>query len=126
MNSRLVEGNLTQERDRATLISQLRAENSALSARLAQAQGTLDQIASAARLGTPAAQLASGNSLPVVRTAPAQAEERYHSVSEGDSLSKISMRYYGTAGRWQEIYNANREQLQGSNALKVGQQLRIP
>ena len=60
-------------------------------------------------------------------TAPAAtAEVRYHTVAEGDSLSRISMRYYGTPNRWQEIYNANRDVLQASSVLRVGMQLRIP
>ncbi|MBI2497269.1 MAG: LysM peptidoglycan-binding domain-containing protein [Opitutae bacterium] len=128
-NSRLVEGNVAQERERVAVIAQLQQQNSALAARLAQAQGTLDQIASAARLGTPAAAIASGTPAPIptVRTGPAgPAEVRYHTVTEGDSLSRISMRYYGTPNRWQEIYNANRDVLQGSSALRIGMQLRIP
>ncbi len=128
-NSRLVEGNVAQERDRALAASQLQQQNSALAARLVQAQGTLDQIASAARLGTPASALASGipAPLPTVSTAASEpVEARMHTVTEGDSLSRISMRYYGTANRWQEIYNANRDVLQGSSILRVGMQLRIP
>ncbi len=127
--ARLTENFAAQDRDRAAIITQLRTENSALAARLNQAQGTLDQIASAARLGTPAATIASGGlapvrpvAIPVVSTA----EVRYHTVAEGDSLSRISMRYYGTANRWQEIFQANRDVLQGSSALRIGMQLRIP
>jgi nucleoid-associated protein YgaU len=47
-------------------------------------------------------------------------------VTDGDSLSRLSLRYYGTANRWQDIYNANSDTLQGANALRVGQRLRIP
>jgi len=127
-NSRLVEGNVAQERDRTAVIAQLRGENAALAARLAQAQGTLDQIAAAARLGTPAAQIAAGAAAPAPAAAtPAPAAQvRFHTVVEGDSLSRISMRYYGTPARWQDIYNANRDVLQGSSSLRVGVQLRIP
>jgi nucleoid-associated protein YgaU len=128
--ARLTENFTAQDRDRTATIAQLRTENGALAARLSQAQGTLDQIASAARLGTPAAAIASGGPAPVVRTTPTPAapaaDVRYHTVAEGDSLSRISMRYYGTANRWQEIYAANRDVLQGSSTLRVGQQLRIP
>ena len=126
--ARLTENFAAQERDRSATITQLRTENSALAARLNQAQGTLDQIAAAARLGTPAASIASGTPLPVVRTAPASpaADARIHTVAEGDSLSRISMRYYGTPNRWQEIFQANRDVLQGSSTLRVGMQLRIP
>jgi len=63
-------------------------------------------------------------SVPVVSTGDTGG--RIHTVAEGDSLSRISMRYYGTPNRWQEIYQANRDVLQGSSTLRVGQQLRIP
>ncbi len=127
-NSRLVEGNVNQERDRAAALTQLRNENSALVARLTQAQSTLDQIAATARLGTPASTIASGGAVPTRPTTvpTAATEARFHTVAEGDSLSRISMRYYGTPNRWQEIYNANRDVLQGSSVLRIGMQLRIP
>lgn len=124
--SRLGETYALQERDRAATIAQLRAENSALSSRLSQAQGTLDQIAAAARLGTPASTIASGGVVQPRAETPSSAEIRVHTVVEGDSLSRISLRYYGTANRWQDIYQANRELLQGSNTLRIGMQLRIP
>ena len=46
-------------------------------------------------------------------------------MGEGDSLTRISLRYYGTPNRWQEIYDANRDVLQGENALRLGQRLKI-
>lgn len=129
-NATLVESTAAQDRERTALIAQLREDNRALTVRLNQAQGVLDQIASAARLGTPASSIAGGNAAvrpAPVTTAPAAAPAaRTHVIAEGDSLSKISLRYYGTAARWQEIYEANRDVLQGANALRVGQQLRIP
>jgi len=33
---------------------------------------------------------------------------------------------YGTPSRWIDIYQANRDRLANENALKVGQELRIP
>ncbi len=127
--ARLTENLAAQDRDRTAVIAQLRTENTSLAARLNQAQGTLDQIAAAARLGTPASTIAAGRSVPVrpAAAAPApEAEARFHTVTEGDSLSRISLRYYGTPNRWQEIFSANRDVLQGSSALRVGMQLRIP
>ncbi|WP_169829290.1 LysM peptidoglycan-binding domain-containing protein [Lacunisphaera limnophila] len=124
--ARLTESYAAQERERQAIITQLRTENGALVARLNQAQGTLDQIAAAARLGTPASTIAAGGT-PPVRPLPVPANEgRTHTVAEGDSLSRISLRYYGTPNRWQEIFQANRDVLQGSSALRVGMQLRIP
>jgi chromosome segregation ATPase len=51
---------------------------------------------------------------------------RNYTVVAGDSLSKISQRYYGTPQRWREIYNANLDRLRGESSLKVGLELRIP
>jgi nucleoid-associated protein YgaU len=47
-------------------------------------------------------------------------------VAEGESLTRISMRYYGTSTRWEAIYDANRDVLKGENALRPGQRLLIP
>lgn len=135
----------------AARVSALQQENAALAARLRQAQATLDQIAANARIiasgqaslpqqgstayaparpGTPALS-APSRTAPAAAPAPAPTPApapavRYHTVTDGDSLSKISQRYYGTANRWQDIYEANRAVLRGENALRPGQKLRIP
>ncbi len=61
----------------------------------------------------------------ITRT-PGSANPRYHTVTGGDTLSKISAQYYGTPGRWAEILVANRDVLGEDNNLVVGRQLRIP
>ena len=58
--------------------------------------------------------------------AAAPAPARVHVVAEGDSLTRISARYYGTTNRWQDIYDANRDVLKCENALRPGQRLKIP
>lgn len=66
---------------------------------------------------------------PAARSAAltaAAANVRTHTVAAGDTLTKISQRYYGAADRWQQIYAANREILGPQGQLKVGQVLRIP
>jgi nucleoid-associated protein YgaU len=132
-NGRLNDNLQAMDRDRSARIAQLQQENASISARLKQAQGTLDQIAAAARVingGADSSTLLGGTARPtppIVATAAAPTPAvRYHVVAEGDSLSRISVRYYGTANRWQEIYDANREMLRGENALRPGQRLRIP
>lgn len=47
-------------------------------------------------------------------------------VLAGDTLSKISEKFYGTANRWNDIYQANRDTLSSARSLKVGQELLIP
>ena len=53
-------------------------------------------------------------------------EERTHTVVEGDTLTKISLEYYGTASRWQAIYQANRDSMPNEGSLSIGTVLRIP
>jgi nucleoid-associated protein YgaU len=66
----------------------------------------------------------------VADTPPAKIEQakpsRTYVVQRGDSLSKISTRFYGTTKNWTEIYNANKERIGNSNQLKVGTELTIP
>lgn len=47
-------------------------------------------------------------------------------VVDGDTLSKISLQYYGTANRWLAIYQANRDRLPNESTLSIGTVLRIP
>ena len=125
---------LTNERNRLEReIASLSRDNRSLSGRLSQAQTTLDQIASAARVLNPNTNLGGSVSrsgaLPRADSDDGgdnSATDRFHVVREGDSLTRISLRYYGTGSRWQEIYQANRETLSASNSLQPGQRLRIP
>jgi nucleoid-associated protein YgaU len=137
--ARLNETMQALERDRTGRITLLQQENAAIAARLRQAQGTLDQIASAARLingsgvigggfsgGASSAPAAPAAPRPLASSPPVVPAPRIHTVVEGDSLTRISVRYYGTGARWQDIYEANREVLRGENSLRPGQRLRIP
>jgi hypothetical protein len=49
-----------------------------------------------------------------------------YTVQPGDTLSKISERFYGSAGQYMRIFEANRDKLKDPNKIQVGQQLRIP
>ncbi len=51
---------------------------------------------------------------------------RVHIVAAGDTLAKISARYYGTSDRWADILTANRDVLGPNNNLVIGRTLRIP
>jgi len=51
---------------------------------------------------------------------------RTHEVVDGDTLSRISLEYYGTANRWQSIYEANRNVMRSPGSLSVGVTLVIP
>ncbi len=51
---------------------------------------------------------------------------RTYIVQPGDTLGKISLKYYGTTRRYMDIYNANRDILSSPSSIAVGQELRIP
>jgi phage tail protein X len=52
--------------------------------------------------------------------------ERTHVVRDGDTLGTLAERYYGDAGRYREILEANREVLSSADLLPIGAALRIP
>jgi nucleoid-associated protein YgaU len=49
-----------------------------------------------------------------------------YTVQAGDTLSKISRQFYGSANEYMRIFYANRNQLSDPNMIKVGQKLVIP
>lgn len=56
--------------------------------------------------------------------ASARGEQSYTVIS-GDTLSHIAKHFYGKPA-WQQIYDANRDQLDNPDRIKAGQVLRIP
>lgn len=55
-----------------------------------------------------------------------QQSRKVHTISRGDTLTGISMEYYGTTKKWREIYDANKDTVTDINRLKVGTNLIIP
>lgn len=51
---------------------------------------------------------------------------RRYTVKAGDSLSKISREFYGNAGDYMKIFEANRDKLNDPNKIQPGQELVIP
>jgi nucleoid-associated protein YgaU len=49
-----------------------------------------------------------------------------YTVKSGDTLSKISQQFYGSANEYMRIYYANRETLSDPDKIQPGQQLIIP
>jgi len=58
---------------------------------------------------------------PPVVTAP-----RTYVVRRGDTLQRISKRFYGTTRRWRRVYNANRGELGDPDKIQIGMRLVIP
>ena len=49
-----------------------------------------------------------------------------YTVNKGDTLSKIAKEFYGSANRWHEIYDANRDQISNPDLIQPGWVLKIP
>jgi nucleoid-associated protein YgaU len=57
---------------------------------------------------------------------PAKASMKTYTVKSGDTLSEIAKRELGSANKYMEIFNANRDQLADPDKIKPGQVLKIP
>ena len=62
-----------------------------------------------------------------MRTARPPPKGRPYTVKPGDTLSGIALQFYGNAGRWKKIYDANIAVIGSNpNLILVGQKLIIP
>ncbi len=52
--------------------------------------------------------------------------QRFHIISEGETLSEISRKYYDSARKWQKILDANRDVIEDVSKLKPGTKIIIP
>lgn len=52
--------------------------------------------------------------------------QRFHIVRKGETLSEISYKYYGSAGKWRKIFEANRGTLKDAHTVRSGTKLIIP
>jgi nucleoid-associated protein YgaU len=51
---------------------------------------------------------------------------RVYEVVSGDTLSKIAKKFYGDAGQYMRIFEANKDQLKDPDKIQVGQKLKVP
>ncbi|MEM6333472.1 MAG: LysM peptidoglycan-binding domain-containing protein, partial [Planctomycetota bacterium] len=96
---------------------------------IAQANPTIDpirlRVGQELKLPAPTVQRASDDRAAEAVEAP-RAELR-HTIQSGENLSSISQRYYGQAGRWRALFNANRDVLGNNpNAIRAGMVIVIP
>ncbi len=99
------------EVDKATMIAQLAR---AAAGETAEAPSD-DMIAGGA-----------GVEVRVVQQAGKTVQYRFYTVQRGDSLGAIAHKFYGDAGKFTQIYEANRRLLPGPDQIRVGQRLTIP
>lgn len=61
---------------------------------------------------------------PVASTEPPAT--RVYTVRPGDSLSGIALRIMGSADRWQQLYEFNRNAIDDPDTIQVGTVLKVP
>ncbi|HEY2147031.1 MAG TPA: LysM peptidoglycan-binding domain-containing protein, partial [Pirellulales bacterium] len=49
-----------------------------------------------------------------------------HRIADGDTLGQLAAHYLGSADRWRELYDFNRDVLTNPELLPIGAELRIP
>lgn len=64
-------------------------------------------------------------SVPSESAEPQMASEKY-TVQKGDTLQKISQKYYGTTKNWYKIYKLNKDMVKGFDKIYPGQVINIP
>ena len=69
------------------------------------------------------ADISIDSSLPAPASAAAT---QTYSARSGDTLSKIAKQFYGDAGQYMKIFEANKDKLSDPDQIQVGQELTIP
>ncbi len=64
--------------------------------------------------------------IEVEKKVESQSEPTFYTVKSGDTLSKISQKYYDDPAKYDVIFQANRPMLKDPNEIYPGQALRIP
>lgn len=103
-------------------MAQLRQENAALNQSLADMANTMETTTSAP------AQTQTRTATPVATAElkPTSKEPIIYTVVENDTLSGIAKKFYGSSGKWDLIYEANKQSMIGPGDLRIGQTLVIP
>jgi len=115
----------TQLRQAQDETSRVAAENEQLRTRAAlQAPGPGSTKPTPTRPGQVAAALATA--APVEAAPPVPPAPKTYVVAEGDTLTRIARKFYGSSSRWQDILNANHDVLKDEKSLVVGSTLKIP
>jgi nucleoid-associated protein YgaU len=120
----LVQLNATAGQAIATYIEAQNLGVEALAVAFDGATGTVNLQGTAALCCGNVSGVTSVDNLLAV-TEPAD-ESQFHDVVRGDTLSAIAKTYYGNAGKYMAIFEANKPMLSHPDKIYPGQKLRIP
>lgn len=85
------------------------------------------RVPPAAELSVPRAGAPTPRPAPGPASAPAgSAPERTHTVKAGETLMQITARTLGSASRWRELVEANRDVIDDPDRIEAGMVLKLP
>jgi nucleoid-associated protein YgaU len=91
------------------------------------AETKIKPVAAAEEKPKPVAKQIPTASVKAPGAAPAaKAAAQQYVVKAGDTLSKIAGQFYNSIGKWEKIYEANKDSLKNPNYIYVGMKLVIP
>lgn len=64
--------------------------------------------------------------VPAGEDVPPPKTSTFYTIEKGDTLSKIAKREYGSADKWDVLFNANQEVIGHPDRIYPGQTIRIP
>jgi len=86
----------------------------------------LDKELEAKGSGEPAEAAPAPPRDPAPEAPTKSPEPVIHLVKKGETLIDLSRQYFGSPGRWKEIFEANRDQIDDPGRIRPGMKLRIP
>jgi nucleoid-associated protein YgaU len=88
------------------------------------------EVTSAPPVSMPAYEPPEEYNMPPIAETPSSvsgpAAGTPYTVQKGDTLQKISQKFYGTTKNWYKIYKANKEVLKTPDKIRPGQTINIP
>ena len=119
--------NQVNEATVSALTVELDKSTAALAAALSPKASPESAVAQAPSPAGVPIQVAQSTAAPGASSArPIAPATRSYVVVQNDSLSKIALKFYGSASKWPGIYEANKSVISSTGALSVGMTLRIP
>ena len=103
----------------------VKSSDSSLSDKIIQEQKRQELEATARKL-KEAQQQRLDAAKQKIRDRGAAAKTKKYVIQAGDTLGKIAQQFYGDAGRWKEIAEANKDQIPNPDMIQVGQEIKIP
>ncbi|MEM7610179.1 MAG: LysM peptidoglycan-binding domain-containing protein [Pseudomonadota bacterium] len=89
-------------------------------------QGVADVYTSKMTIKSPPPAPAADAGQEVAATPQESEKVELYVIESGDTLGKISKKYYGKSSAYMRIFEANREVIQDPDKIFVGQTIRIP